>query len=184
MSRASVGHSDESCSGGVEPNELVSRLTGAAIPHVELDFVGASHATCLDALDTSLVIYFYPGCLTSGGYESDTPLVDAEQHRGFRELRDDFDARHFTVVGVSSQPTKKQEETITANRLPHQLARDGALQLADALGLPTFRLGAERFFQRLTLVVMRGIIWQVFFPVVAPGRHAAEVAARLRAVTI
>lgn len=181
MSRLSVRHSDEATNGDVGPDELLSSLAGAVIPRVGLELVGASSPICLDALDASLVIYFYPGCSTSGGSETDTPLVDAEQHRGFRDLRDDFAARHFTVVGVSSQAIERQQEAIAANRLPHPLARDGALQLADALGLPTFRLGAERFFQRLTLVVTRGTIWQVFFPVVAPGRHAAEVAARLRA---
>lgn len=184
MSRMSVSHRDESLTSDVASAEVMSSLIGVAIPRVRLEVVGAGIPPRLDAPDTSLAIYFYPGCSTSGRCEIDTPLLDAEQHRGFRDLRDDFAARHVTIVGISSQPINKQEEAITANRLPHLLARDGALQLADALHLPTFRLGAERVFQRLTLVVVRGTIRQVFFPVAAPGRHAAEVAARLRAVGI
>jgi peroxiredoxin len=184
MLRVRAGHRDEHLAGDVASVEIVSSLTGATVPNVALQVVGVDDPTCLDALDTSLVVYFYPGCSTSAGRESDTPLVDAEQHRGFRDLRDDFAARHVTVVGVSSQPIERQQGAIAADRLPHLLARDGALQFADALGLPTFRLGAERFFQRLTLVVKEGVIWQVFFPITAPGRHAAEVAARLRAVGI
>jgi peroxiredoxin len=112
------------------------------------------------------------------------PLVDAEQHRSFRELYDDFTARRFVVVEISSQSTERQQVAIASNRLLHQLAHDGPLQLAVALGLPTFRLGAQRYFERLTLVTTQDVIRQVFYPIAAPGRHPAEVAARVRAIAI
>lgn len=165
-----------------EPTELSYRLTGATFPPIVLNFAGPQLTYSLDDPGASLVIYFYPGCSTPGLHESDTPLVDAEQHRNFRDHCDDFAARHFTVVGISSQSVERQREAITANQLPHQLAHDGSLRLANELRLPTFHLGAERFFERLTLVTVRGVVRQVFYPISAPGRHAAEVAARVRAI--
>lgn len=163
--------------GTVEPQELVNRLIGMPVGVTLHNTEG--YAICLGA-DVSFVIYVYPGSDTSDAHGSDTPLADAEQHRGFREVHDDLVACRFVTVGVSSQPVEKQQEVIAVSRLPHQLASDESLQLADLLLLPTFLLRGKRRYKRLTLVIVHGVILHVFYPVIVPGRHAAEVAAWLR----
>jgi peroxiredoxin len=79
------------------------------------------------------------------------------------------------VVGVSSQLAAKLREAIAANCLPQPLASDLTLRLGELLRLPTFRLGAEQLYERLTLLIVAGKITQVFYPVPSPGSHAAEV---------
>jgi peroxiredoxin len=130
--------------------------------------------------NASVVAYTYPGGVTSHEHGADTPLADAEEHRGFRDLHDEFVAQGLAVIGISSQPVPRLGETIAANRLPHQLASDSTLRLAELLQLPTFSVGGERFYQRLTFVMVAGKIAKVFYPVQALGGHAAEVASSLR----
>jgi peroxiredoxin len=164
--------------GTAEPQAL-QRLVGMPFPSVVLrGAVGGSvvpgHA------DVPWVLYLYPGSDTSEAHGSDTPLADAQPHRGFRDLHKDLAACHHTVIGVSSQPLEKRRRAIGAHRLTHQLASDGPLQLADQLSLPTFKVGGLRFYQRLTLVVANGVIVLLLYPVLVPGRNAAEVLAWLK----
>jgi peroxiredoxin len=162
--------------GTVEPLEL-HRLIGMP---VGITLHNIDGEPIYLAADVSFVVYIYPGSDISDTDGSDTPLADAEQHRGFRDLHDDLVAHRFATVGVSSQSVEKQQEMIVVNRLPQQLVCDESLRLADLLMLPTFLLHGKRRFKRVTLVVVRGIIVHVFYPIAFPGRHAAEVAAWLR----
>jgi peroxiredoxin len=123
----------------------------------------------------ALVVYLFPGSTSSSEHGADTPLADAEEHRSFRDLHEQMTALGLIVVGVSSQPAAKLREPITANRLPQPLASDPTLRLGELLRLPTFRLGAEQLYERLTLLIVAGKITQVFYPVPSPGSHAAEV---------
>lgn len=167
-----------SLNGAIEAHQLRHRLIGTHTPRLALASASGEQIP-LGGDVASLVVYIYPGSDTSGRHGFDTPLADSEEHRSFRDLHGDFAAQHITIVGVSSQPAEKQREAITANRLPQQLASDVTLRLADLLNLPTFRICGERFYHRLTIAVTRGKITQVYYPVAIPGRHAAEVLARL-----
>lgn len=123
----------------------------------------------------ALVLYLFPGSITSPAHGQDTPLADAEEHRGFRETREQLSGLGLIVVGVSSQPAAKLKDTIAANRLAHPLASDPALALGDLLELPTFPASGGRVYERLTILVIAGQITQVFYPVPAPGNAAQEV---------
>jgi peroxiredoxin len=57
---------------------------------------------------------------------------------------------------------------------------DLGLTLAEHLRLPTFSAGGVVRYKRLTLVLNRGRISRLFYPVFPPDRHAAEVLAWLR----
>jgi peroxiredoxin len=173
-----LGRFAQAASNGImEPYALVQRLVGMTFPAVKLR--GADGGSVVPGrADASWVVYLFPGSETSEAHGRDTPLADAQQHQGFRDLHEDLAASRY--LGVSSQPLEDQRQAITAHRLTHQLASDGPLQLADQLDLPVFRVGAQRYYQRLTLVVARGAIRHVVYPVAVPGRNAAEVAALLR----
>jgi peroxiredoxin len=182
--QAAVSHPDLNghlssglANGTVEPQELTHRLIGMPVGITLHNTDG--EPICL-AVDASFVVYIYPGSDISDTHGSDTPLADAEQHRGFRDLHDDLIAHRFATIGVSSQSVEKQQEMIAVNRLPQQLACDESLRLADLLVLPTFLLHGKRRFKRVTLVIVHGVIVHVFYPITFPGRHAAEVAAWLR----
>jgi len=176
--RPSTAGTPHSPPGAIDAHLLRHRLIGMRPPLLTL--ATASGGQIRLGCNASLVAYTYPGGVTSHEHWADTPLADAEEHRGFRDLHDEFVAQGLAVIGVSSQPVERLPETIAANRLPHELASDSTLGLAELLQLPTFKVGGERFYQRLTFVMTGGKITQVFYPVQAPGRHAAEVVASLR----
>jgi peroxiredoxin len=161
----------------VESQERVHRLVGMP---AQITLHNTEGDAIFFGADVSFVVYLYPGSAASDEHGHDTSLADAEQHRGFRELHDDLIAHRVVTVGVSSQPFEKQQQTIMANGLPQQLASDESLQLADLLGLPTFRLGDRRFYHRLTLIVARGVILHVCYPVTITGRNANEITDWLR----
>jgi peroxiredoxin len=147
------------------------------MPDIELDstlgypFPVAAHA--------DLIIYLYPGA--AGIIRGDeTPLLDSAQHRAFRNHLDDLMACGFTVVGLSSQSIHRQRQTAKSNNLSHALVSDPNFCLADALGLPTLRIGAAQVYERLTLVVTAGWIRLALYPLPTPERHPAFLAELLR----
>jgi peroxiredoxin len=127
----------------------------------------------------SSVIYIYPGSRSSPDDRGETPMVDAVQHRAFRDLQSDIASRHFGIAGVSSESPHGQYACARANRLTHALLADTQCLLARELGLPTFDLDGTRWYQRLTLIVTGGRITTVFFPVIA-ARSAAQALAWIK----
>lgn len=127
----------------------------------------------------NLVIYLYPGA--AGIIRGDeTPLIDAAQHRGFQTHLDSFTASGFTVIGLSSQTSHRQRQSAHRHRLLHPLVSDPNFCLAEALSLPTSRLGAARVYERLTLVVAGGSMSLVLSPLPTPESHPAFLAELLR----
>jgi peroxiredoxin len=153
---------------------LRHRLIGAVAPELTLQSTGRQELNLTDGR-ASLVAYLFPGSATSPAHGDDTPLADAEEHRAFRDLHKRITRLECMVVGISSQPVAKLQEASEANRLCQPLASDQAFQLQDLLKLPTFRVGAEHIYERLTILITAGKITQVFYPVPAPGRHPEEV---------
>jgi peroxiredoxin len=60
------------------------------------------------------------------------------------------------------------------------LLSDPDLQLALALGLPTFNVDNTDWYCRLTLVITEGTVAQAFSPVVSARRSAAQAIAWMR----
>ncbi|MEV8092758.1 MerR family transcriptional regulator [Kitasatospora sp. NPDC085879] len=96
---------------------------------------------------------------------------------GFRDHHQELVAAGAArVFGLSSQDTGYQREVVERLRLPFAMLSDPGLELASALGLPTFTpAGWSTLHRRLTLVVRDGVVEHVFHPVPEPGRHAEEV---------
>jgi peroxiredoxin len=127
----------------------------------------------------NLVIYLYPG---AGGIVrgDETPLIDAAQHLGFQVQLGSFTASGYTVVGLSSQTRHRQRHIAHRYRLSHALVSDPGFRVAEALGVPTLRLGAARVYERLTLVVTGGSIGLLLSPLPTPESHPAFLAEWLR----
>jgi peroxiredoxin len=152
-------------------------LKGQLVPDVELE--SASGHPFDFVAHARLLIYLYPG---AGGIirGDETPLLDAEQHRAFRDRFESMTACGFTVVGVSSQSLHKQRRVVAANKLLQELLSDPNFCLAEALSLPTRRLGSVRVYERLTLLVTAGWISHAIEPRPTPKRHPTYVAHLLR----
>ena len=72
-----------------------------------------------------------------------------------------------------------QAEFAERVHLPFPLLSDPSLELATALGLPTFSVDGMTLYKRVTLVVRHGEIVRAFYPVFPPDRNAADVLAWL-----
>ncbi|MBL9168343.1 MAG: peroxiredoxin [Verrucomicrobiales bacterium] len=79
------------------------------------------------------------------------------------------------VFGLSSQSTEYQREVHSRLHLPFPLLSDETFAFADALQLPTFVSHGVRLLKRLTLIVVRGRIEHVFYPIFPPDRHIHQV---------
>jgi peroxiredoxin len=161
-----------------EMRRVANRLVGVSIPSVVLCANGEYSLNLPEfACAYPLVIYIYPGGDASPESRGDTALLDAVQHRAFRDHQSELEARGYRAIGVSSQGAQAQRRAMLEGRLAHRLLSDPQLQLAERLQLPTFTDEGVRRYRRLTLVVHDGYIVKVFFPVSSAGRSAAQAVA-------
>jgi peroxiredoxin len=165
--------------GGEDARHLISRLLRQRLPPLVMSDSQGEPVVLPSLGHGSSVIYLYPGSRDSPADGGDTPMVDAVQHRAFRDLQSEITSRHFGIAGISSEPPHGQYACARANRLTHALLADTECLLARELGLPTFEMDGTRWYQRLTLVVTGGHIRTVFFPVVA-ARSAAQALAWIK----
>jgi peroxiredoxin len=77
----------------------------------------------------------------------------------------------------ATQTTEYQKEMTDRLNLPFTVLSDHDLTLTKALRLPTFIVDEQVLLKPLTMVVRRGVIDHVFYPVFPPDRHAEEVLA-------
>ena len=90
------------------------------------------------------------------------------------------------MFGVSSQRHEDLVEIAQRNRLRYELLSDEELRLTKALRLPTFKVQSPIglvppvCIKRLSLVVSKGRIEKVFYPVFPPNKNASEALAYLK----
>ena len=161
-------------------------LAGMEIPALSLPST-AGPLNLRDAAAGSLVLYIYPrtgrpGVPPPDGWDA-TPGARGctPQSCAFRDHRAELAELGAAVVGMSAQSLADQEEFAAREHIPYPLIADPDLQLATALGLPTFEIAGMRLYRRITLVAQAGRIEHVFYPVFPPDRNAADVVAWLRA---
>lgn len=160
-------------------------LTGMAIPSVRLTSTLGVEVDLADAAQNRVVVYVYPRTGRPGeplpvGWD-DIPGARGctPQSCAFRDHAADFAARGVELIGVSAQSPDDQLEFAARESIPYPLLSDRSLELAAALGLPTFDVAGMRLYRRLTLIARRGRVEKVFYPVFPPDRNAAEVLAWL-----
>jgi peroxiredoxin len=102
------------------------------------------------------------------------------QSCGFRDHAEELARLGARVAGLSAQPLVEQEEVAERLRLPYPVLADPELRLARSLGLPTFTFEGVELYKRVTLILARGAVEHVFYPVFPPDRNAADVVAWLR----
>jgi peroxiredoxin len=133
-----------------------------------------------------LVLYVYPRTGKPGqpmlpGWD-DIPGARGctPQSCGFRDHAAELAAFEARVAGLSAQSLDDQVEFAERNRMPFPVVADERLELARALGLPTFEVEGLTLYKRLALVAEDGRIVKVFYPVFPPDRNAEEVLTWLR----
>ena len=152
-------------------------LSLASTAGPEIDLRRASQGT--------LVLYIYPRTgrpgepLPAGWNNIPGARGCTPQARAFRDHYGELRS-HGEVLGLSAQPLADQAEFAERVALPYPVVSDPGLELAAALGLPTFEVAGMRLYVRLTLIARRGTIVKTFYPVFPPDRNAVEVVDWLR----
>lgn len=131
-----------------------------------------------------LVVYFYPRTGLPdqdppGGLHAWDSIPGARgctpQACAYRDHRADLARHGAQVFGVSTQETSYQREVVERLHLPYELLSDSALELTNALRLPTFTVAGQTVIRRLTLISRAGRIETCFYPVFPPDADAANV---------
>jgi peroxiredoxin len=143
----------------------------------------ATDGTVLDlaALQGRSVVVVYPWTGRPGlpnppdwdriqGAHGSTPELE-----GFRDRHAEFARAALRLVGLSRQDTAYQRELVKRLGLSFPVVSDEAGAFGAELALPTFATGGTTYLKRLTLVIADGRIESVFYPVIDPAGHAAEV---------
>jgi peroxiredoxin len=157
-------------------------LTGAELPDVVLQ----SSQGAVNVRDFE-VLYVYPrtgrpdrpmlpGWDAIPGARGCTP-----QSCAFRDHSAELSALGVRVAGLSAQSIDDQIEFAERNRMPFPVISDEWLELARDPGLPTFDVEGLTLYKRLALIVERGQIVKVFYPVFPPDRNAQDVVDWLKA---
>jgi peroxiredoxin len=162
-------------------------LPGMRVPGLELPSTAGSKVG-LDQLGAGrTVLYIYP---LTGSPDTDLPQGwdSIPGARGCTTEACDFRDHHQEllaagaegVFGLSSQATPYQREVVERLNLPFEMLSDPALNVADALDLPTFEAGGFTLYKRITLIIHDGQIEHVFYPIFPPNVHAQQVLSWLR----
>jgi peroxiredoxin len=93
----------------------------------------------------------------------------------FRDHHQELLQLRAQVFGLSTQTTEYQREMATRLQLPFEVLSDAEFKLCDALRLPAFVVDGMRLLKRLTLIIQRGRIEHVFYPVFPPDQSADQV---------
>ena len=106
------------------------------------------------------------------------------QSCAFRDHHQELRELGTQVFGLSTQSPEYQKEAIERLHLPFELLSDCDLSFANALKLPTFKIGGQRLIKRVTLIANVGKIVKVFYPVFPPDSNANKVIDWLRSSAI
>jgi peroxiredoxin len=156
-------------------------LAGTSLPSLRLPSSRGETADLAQLAAKRLVAYVYPRTGTPGepspaGWD-DIPGARGctPQSCAYRDSLAAFERLGATVVGISAQSPAEQREFAAREHIPFPLLSDSGLELAAALGLPTFEAGGTTLYRRLTLVAEGGFVVKAFYPVFPPDRDAAAV---------
>ena len=170
------------------PKDLPVPLDDGAAAHlkgmslVKIPLPSTDGATVdLSSITGLFVIYIYPMTGRPG-----IPLPDGwdaipgargctPQSCSFRDHYTELKALGSGVFGLSAQDSEYQREVRDRLHLPFELLSDSSLRLKSAFRLPTFHVNGLELYKRLTLIVDRGKIEKVFYPVFPPDKNAEEV---------
>jgi peroxiredoxin len=156
-------------------------LEGMTLPALALPSTSGGDIGLTAAAEGTLVLYLYPRTgrpgepLPEGWDEIPGARGCTPESCAFRDHFSELRALGADVLGLSAQPLPDQVEFAQRVGLPYPILSDPELELAQALGLPTFEVAGMRLYRRLTLIAGHERIAKVFYPVFPPDRNASDV---------
>jgi len=155
-------------------------LNGRSLPDLSLASTKGGEVN-ISSFRGLTVIYIYP--MTG---RPDIPLPDGwdqipgargctPQSCSFRDHYEELSRLNATVYGLSTQSTSYQQEAAERLHLPFALLSDEALELTEALSLPTMEIEGKTLIKRTTIICDNRVITKVFYPVFPPDANADQV---------
>jgi peroxiredoxin len=146
-----------------EDDGAADHLLGLELPHLTLPS-SLGPVDLAELARERLVLYVYPRTGRPGvpplpGWD-DIPGARGctPQSCAFRDHAAELAAFGASVAGLSAQTLDAQVEFAERNRMPFPVVTDERLELAGALGLPTFEVDGLTLYKRLSLVAESGRI--------------------------
>lgn len=161
-------------------------LPGMTVPDIELPTTGGRTINLRAEAARPTVIFFYPrtgapGATSPADWDMIPGARGCHHHFcGFRNIHQDFQREGFQVFGASAQTTACQQEFVARLHIPFEVLSDADFRLTDALRLPTFTYHDARLISRLTMILHRGKIAHVFYPIFPPDQNAEIVLSWIR----
>ena len=156
-------------------------LAGARLASVPLQATNGELVD-LSALPGRVVVYAYPGTgrpdvASPDGWDMIPGARGCTpQSCSFRDHFAELKALGVShLFGLSTQEPDYQREAAERLHLPFAILSDASLQLTRAMKLPTFETSGMTLLKRFTLVIDRGTVEHVFYPVFPPDRSASDV---------
>jgi peroxiredoxin len=159
-------------------------LTGMALPDLALPSTAGGTVRLDDPAAPRTVLFVYPltarpGEEPPGGMPGWTAIPGARgctpQVCAYRDEIGEFRRLGVRVLGLSTQDTAYQREMTERLHVPYEVLSDADLRLATAMRLPTFEVEGTTLLKRQTLVIHRGRVEHVFYPVFPPDKDASRV---------
>lgn len=164
-------------------------LTGMSVPSVTLPSTKGRMVDVSTVSNEYVVLFVYPltGSPNHFPISSDPAQVpDAwkqlpgacgctSQVCGFRNHYEELVERGVSVFGISNNDTEYQKEAAERLELPFELLSDKDMSLTKALNLPTFEYEGLILMKRLSLIIHKGKIVKVFYPIFPPNTDAENV---------
>ncbi len=97
------------------------------------------------------------------------------QSCAFRDHYKELQNLDASVYGISTQTTSYQQEMVQRLHLPFPVLSDADLIFIKALNLPTFCVEGMTLVKRVTLILSKGMIEHIFYPVFPPNENAEQV---------
>lgn len=162
-------------------------LAGMDAPDIDLPTTGNRRINFRAEAAVPMVVFFYPrtgevGSTSPADWDMIPGARGCHHHFcGFRNIHREFQAAGYKVFAASTQSTAYQQEFVQRMHIPFDVISDEGFRLVEALRLPTFTYHSNRFVTRLTLILNRGKIVHVVYPVFPPDKNADLVLAWIRA---
>jgi GrxC family glutaredoxin len=162
-----------------------AHLVGMPLPSIELRATSGGTVD-LSKLARRTIVYAYPMTgvpnveLPPGWNDIPGARGCTPQTMSFQNQKDVISALGADLFGLSTQTPEYQQELSDRLQLSFPILSDSGFRLTEALRLPTMVVEGMRLMKRLTMIIDRGRIEHVFYPVFPPDRATADVIAWLR----
>jgi len=161
-------------------NGTSDHLLGIIIPSIILP--STKGKMDLSKINTQYVIlYFFPmmsvpeKTLPSGWNDIPGARGCTPQNIIINEHIKDLQKYDALIFGISTQPIDELVKLSVLRKFAQPLISDSSLKFQEQLNIPTFQVGNDTMYKRLTLIVKDSKIVKAFYPIFPPDKHIFEI---------